>query len=225
MTSVQFRFVPKLHSKACYHKSIIDLNLESRYQTISPVPKTRKHGLVKLVQNNFTLWNFRDLNLFGWLQFTKNFLGEHTPDPPRGSVLHTWCYLWLVASHSNKNSCMKPCCVHILHMHVGGPIFKWNPRSIASNTKIFSAHGHTLRSLRYPILHKIGHIYTSCRFITSFPPMPLHSEQMTFLCKASVVVLPFYRSSRVTWRGREWMSCSVVSIHSGHTFLTSSVQL
>jgi len=39
--------------------------------------------------------------------------------------------------------------------------------------------------------------YTPCR-LTSFPPMPIHSEQMTFLCTASLVVLPLYRSSRVT---------------------------
>ena len=47
---------------------------------------------------------------------------------------------------------------------------------------------------------------TACR-LTSFPPMPLQSEQMISLCTASLVVLPLYRSSRVTWRGRKLTSC------------------
>lgn len=39
----------------------------------------------------------------------------------------------------------------------------------------------------------------SSRQLTSFPPLPLHSSQITFLCTASFDTLPLYRSSNDTY--------------------------
>ena len=71
-------------------------------------------------------------------------------------------------------------------------------RDLNKNAEFPWAHS---QEFMVPYFAKKIWAYTSCRF-TSFPPMPLHSEQMTFLCTANVVVWPLSKvfESHLTWK-------------------------